>query len=98
MCGWFCVRFTDFLFKSKSLTDLFSRHGFENIETKFLIIFLKSKKLYKKPYVYETKQLPTNLDNAAQFRLSKTKEMENYLIAEMNEKEKISKVLNKYIT
>ena len=48
--------------------------------------------------MYETKQLPTNLDNAAQFRLCKTKEMENYLIAEMNEKEKISKVLNKYIT
>ena len=48
--------------------------------------------------MYETKQLPTNLDNAAQFRLSKTKEMENYLIAEMNEKEKISKVLNNYIT
>ena len=50
-------------------------------------------------HAYGTKQIYLQLDNSLQFRLCGTKEVEeDFFIGEINEREKMSKLLNKYIT
>ena len=51
-----------------------------------------------KVQVHCTKQLYPQLDNALQFRLSKINEVEDFFIAEIEQRKKMSDVLNKYIT
>ena len=46
-----------------------------------------------KPHVYDSENIYLQLDNAMQFRLSRIKEIEHFFIAEINDREKISKTL-----
>ena len=49
------------------------------------------------PHVYDTKQIYLQLENALQFRLCKIKEIEDFFIVKVNDREKMRKILNKYI-
>ena len=49
------------------------------------------------PHVYDTKQIYLPLENALQFRLCKIKEIEDFFIVKVNDREKMRKILNKYI-
>lgn len=51
-----------------------------------------------KVQVHRTKQLYPQLENALQFRLSRINEVEDFFIAEIEQRKKMSDVLNKYIT
>ena len=47
---------------------------------------------------YETNNLYSNLSNDQQFRLNKINEIRDYFVAEIKERELMSKRLSKYIT
>ena len=49
-------------------------------------------------HIWDTKKLFLQLDDPLQFRLSRIKEIEDFLIAETNDREKMNKTLNKCIT
>ena len=49
------------------------------------------------PHVHATKQIDIHLDNILQFRLSKIKRIENFFIAEIDDRENMSEAINKYI-
>ena len=81
MCGYFCIRFIDFMLKGKSLTD------FSNLFQSFLMISKKTKKK-KKDMIFEYHHLNDdilkmvecnspniypNLSDQQQFRLNKKK-------------------------
>ena len=51
-----------------------------------------------KPPVCVTKQIYLQSDNALQIRLSRIKEKEHFFIADINDRKKMSKTLNKHIT
>ena len=50
------------------------------------------------PHVFATKEIYLQLDNPLQFRLCRIKEIEDSFIAKINDREKTSKTLYKYIT
>ena len=78
--GYFCTGFINFMLKDKSLIDfrnLLSPHNFKKNGEEFDIYFSDFRGTF------------LQLDNPLQFRLSKIKENEDFLIAEM------SKALNK---
>ena len=50
-----------------------------------------------KVQVHSTKQIYPQLDNALKFRLTKINDIEDFFIAEIEEREKMSKALSKYI-
>ena len=80
MYGYFCTGFINFMLKDKSLIDfrnLLSPHNFKKNGEEFDIYFSDFRGTF------------LQLDNPLQFRLSKIKENEDFLIAEM------SKALNK---
>ena len=99
MWGYFCIGFIDFLFAGKTLTD------FTNI---FLSNYIKkwwynSKIFYNKCLKmtecnsYETHKIYPNLHDQQQFRLNKINEIKDYFVAEIKERELMSKRLSKYI-
>ena len=51
-----------------------------------------------KVHVYNTKQIYIQLDNPLQLRLDKIKEKEHFFIVEINDRQKLSKALTRYIT
>ena len=83
------------MFQGKSL---FSLHAFEKKEKVSLNYFLKPNKSMNKVHVYNTKQIYIQLDNPLQLRLDKIKEKEHFFIVEINDRQKLSKALTKYIT
>ena len=50
------------------------------------------------PRVHDPKQIYLQLENTLQFRLNRMKETEDFFIAEINDKKKMSNPLNKYVT
>ena len=89
MCGYSCIGFIDFMLKGKSLTDftnLFSPNSLEDNDE----IILKCIKSGAVPMVYP------DLNNQA-FKLNKINEIKDYCIAEICERELMSKRLSKYI-
>ena len=49
-----------------------------------------------KPHIHGEKQIYSRPDNALQFRLSRIKDI-NFFIAEISDREQMSRTLNKYI-
>ena len=88
MCGYFCIGFVDYMFIGKNLTDytnLFSPNNFKKNDDIILNDFVNN--------FIDT----SNLNNQ-QFRLNKISEIEDYFIAEIRERESMSKKLSKYIS
>ena len=102
MCGYFCIGFIDFMLAKKTLTEftnLFSPNNFKL----FYQQCLKMDKcnsiehdFHKTPNMYLN--LNANISNEQQLRLNKTNEITDYSLAEIRERELISKNLSKYTT
>ena len=83
MYGDFYIGFIDFMRKGKSLTDftnLFSPNNFKK-DDDIITSYLKSGRTNMYP----------NLNDQQQYRLDKTNEVKNYFIAEIRERELMSK-------
>ena len=97
MCGYFCVGFIDFMLKGKILTEytiFFSPNNFKKNDEIYKQ-YLKTDDFNKKPNIYPN--LDANISNKHQFRLNKINEIKDYFLAEISERELISKNLSKYI-
>ena len=95
MCGYFCIGFIDFMLKNKSLADftyLFSPNNSKKHDDIILNYFKKVKcNSIKAPNIYP------NLNDQQQFSLNKINEGKDYFIAEIRERELMSKRLSKYV-
>ena len=47
------------------------------------------------PHVWDTKEFLLQLDNPLPFKINRIKEIEDFFIAEINDREEMSKTLNK---
>ena len=90
MCWYFCTEFIDFVFNGKSLPDitsLFIPQNFEKNEKVILNYFFKPNISMNEPNVCDTIQICLSLDHVLQFRLSRIKERQNFLLQKsMSEK------------
>lgn len=83
----------EFMCKRKSLTDfinLLLPHDFEKNDTIISDYFLKQNLSINELHSYDTKRIGLQLDKPLQFRLSRIEEIEDFIIAEINNKEKMS--------
>ena len=92
MCGYFCIRFNDFMLPGKTLTqftNLFSPNGFKKNDEIVLNYFIKqclkmnecnSRNIYP--------NISTRPSNDQQFRLNKINEIKDCFIAEIKERER----------
>ena len=90
MCRYFCVGFTDFMFKGKTLTEyrnLFSPNNYE-----FWVI----SKMNENNSIEVIDK--TNLTEQTKFRLSEIIGIENHIYQEINQRKSCSKKLNKHAT
>ena len=102
MCRYFCIGFIDFILAGKTLTEFtnpFSPNNFKKNDDIILKLFykqyLKMDDFNKTPNIYPN--LATNISNEQQFRLNKINEIKDYFLAEIRERELISKNISKYI-
>ena len=100
MCGYFCIGFIDFMLQRKALAEyanVFSPNSFKKNDDDKLFYeqYLKMDDFNKTPNVYPNiNAIPSN---EQQFRLIKINEIKDYFLAEIRERELISKNLSKYI-
>ena len=90
MCGHFCIGFIDYMLTDKTLADftnLFLPNTFNNNDK----IILKYIKMSDASNIY------SNLSDQTQFGLNKINEIKDYFIAEIHQREEISKLLSNYI-
>ena len=110
MCGYFCTRFIDdFTLARKTLTEftnLFSPNNFKKNDDIILNYFINNMEkmdecnsikhnFHEIPNMYPN--LNANISNDEQFSLNKINEIKDYFIAEIKERELMSKSLGKYI-
>ena len=99
MCWYFCIGFIDFMLKGKTLTEftnlsLPNKKWWYNFKL-FYEQYLNMDGFNKTQNIYPN--LATNLSNKQQFRLNKINEIKDYFLAQIRERELISKSLSKYI-
>lgn len=83
----------EFMCKRKSLTDfinLLLPHDLEKNDTIISDYFLKQNLSINELHLHGTKRIGLQLDKPLQFRLSRIEEIEDFIIAEINNKEKMS--------
>ena len=104
--GYFCIGFIDFMLAGKTLieyTNLFSPNNFKKnniILNYFMSNILQMDDFNKTPNIYPNLNvilLNANISNEPQFRLNKINEIKDYFLAEIRERELISKNISKYI-
>ena len=101
MCGYFCIGFINFMLARKTLTDftdLFSPNDFKRNDDIILKYF--SWLIFRMAETNNVSMYPNlnpNLSDDQQFRLNKFNEIRYYFIAEIKERELMSKRLIKYI-
>ena len=103
MCGYFCIGFINFMLAGKTLADftnLFSPNNFKKMMIKFYTILYQCLKMAE-CNSHETCNVYPNLNavplhDQQQFRLNKINEIKDYLVAEIKERELMSKRLSKY--
>ena len=88
MCGYFCIRFSDFMFGGKKLTDFTSLFCPYDLKKKWPYNFVISK-------INEIDK--TNLTNETKFRLNEISKFEKYFNSEINKTKICSKKLSKYV-
>ena len=89
ICGYFCIRFIDFMLAGKKMTDftnLFFPYDFEKNDRTILSYF-KDDEIDK-----------TNLTDQTKIRLNEITEIENYFHQEINQRKSCHKKLSKYAT
>ena len=90
MCGHFCIGFIDYMFTGKTLADftnLFLPNTFNNND-KIILKYIK---------MSEASNIYSNLSDQTQFGLNKINEIKDYFIAEIHQREEMSKLLSNYI-
>ena len=90
ICRYFCIGFIDFMLKGKSITDfnnLFSPNNFFKNDDIILNYFKMG----------ESANMYPNLNHQQQFRFNEINKIKDYFIAEIRERELMSKRLSKYI-
>ena len=90
ICGYFCVGFIDFMLKGKSITDfnnLFSPNNFFKNDDIILNYFKMG----------ESANMYPNLNHQQRCRFNEINKIKDYFIAEIRERELMSKRLSKYI-
>ena len=101
MCGYFRIGFINFMLARKTLTDftdLFSPNDFKRNDDIILKYF--SWLIFRMAETNNVSMYPNlnpNLSDDQQFRLNKFNEIRYYFIAEIKERELMSKRLIKYI-
>ena len=101
MYGYCCIGFIDYMFRGKTLTDFtifFSPYNFEKRDEGILDYFLKWSTSIIGSHMYDTKEVFLQLDDPLGVRLIRIKEIRGFFIAEVNDRGKMSKTLNKFIT
>ena len=109
ICGYFCIGFIDFMLTEKTLTDFINLFSVKNFKKKWWYNF---KPFYDKSLkiaecnsvghgVHETLNMYPNLkavwlSDQQQFTLNKINEIKYYFVAEIIERELMSKSLSKY--
>ena len=86
--------------KGKNLKDFknfFLPNNFEKNDKVIMNYFLKQNISMSELHFYATKQIHAQLGKLLEYRHSRIKETD-FFIAEINDWEKMSKILNKYIT
>ena len=101
ICGYFYIGFINFILEDKSLADftnLFSPINFLKNDDMILNYFMTilCLKMVECNSI-ETPIIYPNLNDQQHFRLNKTNEIKGYFVAEIKERELMSKRLSKYI-
>ena len=104
MCGFFCIGFINFMLAGKALTEFTNLFSTNNFKKKG---WYNSKLFYDKCLKitecnsYETHNIYPNLgvplSNQQEFRLNKINEIKDYFVAQIKERELMSKRFSKYI-
>ena len=100
ICGYFCIRFIDFMRSGKTLTDftnLFVPNNFKKNDDIILKYFMTNISKMVECNSHQTHNIYPNLNHQQHFRLKKINEIKDYFAAEIEERELMSKRLSKYI-
>ena len=103
MCGYFCIGFIDFMLARKTkFTNFFSPNNFQKNDDIILNYFITNvKKMAECNSIehnfHEAHNIYPNLNDQQQFRLNNINEIKDYFVAEIKERELMSKRLSKYI-
>ena len=100
MHGNFCIRFIGFMLAGKTLeefSNLFAPNNFKRNNEIILKYFMTNVYKMVECNSHETHNIYPNLNDQQQFRLNKINEIKDYFVAEIKERELMSKRLGKYI-
>ena len=97
ICGYFCIRFFDFMLAGKTLTNFTNLFSPGNLKKKwwynFIVFYDQCSKMVECNSI-ETPDTYPNLNDQQQFRLNKINESEYYFAPEIKEKQLMSHRLN----
>ena len=97
ICGYFCIRFIDFMLAGKTLTNFTNLFSPGNLKKKwwynFIVFYDQCSKMVECNSI-ETPDTYPNLNDQQQFRLNKINESEYYFAPEIKEKQLMSHRLN----
>ena len=104
MCAYFCIGLIDFMLSGKTLTgftNLFSPNNFKRNDDIILKYFMTNVSKMAEHDIHEAPNMYPNsnaipLSDQQQFRLNKIREIKYSFVAEIKERELMSKRLSKY--
>ena len=93
-CGQFCIGFIDFMLGGKNLTNfnnIFSLNSYKKDDDIILKYFMTNVEKIIECNSHETHNIYPNLNDQQQFRLNKINKIKDYFVAEVKERELMSK-------